>query len=1171
MTMNLKFLTSVGLIAFGLSNQSSKIHAQGDTTWVNTYTWEAQNNPETNYDSPGKRWFDFPSSDNGVEYRKVLMYHKLKCFDQGTAGGLGYACGEWDYLSYNYLFEHTGDLDSTSLIHPMYRMNNLDFDVDSIILFPVSGAPVDTVIHIKERIVHEFTGEVNIATLEDGVITTSVLGGSGNRRIKMFWSAEELLGMGLVGMEDIWAITLNIDNFMADNLTMKIKEADGSDISLSDDVLFENQEWVEVFNYPIDAYENLQIDFYTPFLWDGESGLLIDMALTGFIGNECEVSISPGSVRSFDGYGKYVEFDGGDKIELDANAFQDLSDAVTLECWLKGDADWLPQTTTIFEGVTAENNREINVHMPWSNSRVYWDAGSEGGFDRIDKAATEYEFEGAWAHWAFVKNSTSGVMEIYRNGTLWHTGSDRDNMFGEIKRMYLGSSAYDSYFYRGGVENFRIWKTDLGPEIISDWMHKTDISSHPEFDNLIAIYNFDGPNGTSESEDVESPYGGYYFGDAGRVHHKASELFLDYYETGERPNCSFIQSNLEDIQFDVTSTTTITTRHIPPVSISTWYVEGNSVDWSQIQYGWHHDTESFTYYANGGDTISSSSIQGEITEFVNSELNYFASPYEVLNRFELSRYITPYGINLSLGDDGWTWIFDVTDYLPLLRDSVELECGNWQELLDLKFAFIEGTPPRDVKRVDAFWNGTYYLNSWNDNVTAHEFTPSEGEEMFKMITRASGHWFGEGNNCAEFCYNTHSVLVNDTPQWSWEIMQECADNPLYPQGGTWIYDRAAWCPGAPVTQQEFELTDLVGNSESFTVEYDVTDDPYGNYRMEGQIIAYGEPNMQHDVEIMDILAPNIRKTLSRWNPVCENPVVKIRNNGSEPLTSCMFEYHVQGGEVVNYLWTPGFPLAFLETAEVSLPYNAPEYTEGDDDDILAFNVTVDLVEVYDEESSNNEASSSFRRPPTWAYNNLDDNRIIVWVKTNNAPFETTVELRNKDEVLIWSQSYDIANTVFKDTLELNEGCYRFTILDSGDDGLSFWANNDGGGYARFKKVSGGNFSTIEEDFGKSYSLAFRFETDLISDVEEILEVEKSPTVRIFPNPAIDIVSASLENFSGLVNWKLRTSTGVFVKGGEFVSDSGRLLSIDLEGLASGVYCLSLQTETQHSVSWLVKE
>ena len=27
--------------------------------------------------------------------------------------------------------------------------------------------------------------------------------------------------------------------------------------------------------------------------------------------------------------------------------------------------------------------------------------------------------------------------------------------------------------------------------------------------------------------------------------------------------------------------------------------------------------------------------------------------------------------------------------------------------------------------------------------------------------------------------------------------------------------------------------------------------------------------------------------------------------------------------------------------------------------------------------------------------------------------------------------------------ELDPGCYKFQILDSGEDGLSFWANNDG--------------------------------------------------------------------------------------------------------------------------------
>ena len=56
--------------------------------------------------------------------------------------------------------------------------------------------------------------------------------------------------------------------------------------------------------------------------------------------------------------------------------------------------------------------------------------------------------------------------------------------------------------------------------------------------------------------------------------------------------------------------------------------------------------------------------------------------------YEIARYITPYGINLSLGPNGFTWIYDVTDYMPLLTDSVKLAAGNTQELLDLKFIFI---------------------------------------------------------------------------------------------------------------------------------------------------------------------------------------------------------------------------------------------------------------------------------------------------------------------------------------------------------------------------------------------------------------------------------------------------------------------------------------------------
>ena len=109
--------------------------SSADTTTVQTYTFEAQNNPETAYDSPGRRWFNFPPADNGVEYGKVLMEYSLKCFEDGTAGNLGFACGEWDYLSYTYLFDHTGLLDSAALQHPFQLLADAAFDTANVVPF----------------------------------------------------------------------------------------------------------------------------------------------------------------------------------------------------------------------------------------------------------------------------------------------------------------------------------------------------------------------------------------------------------------------------------------------------------------------------------------------------------------------------------------------------------------------------------------------------------------------------------------------------------------------------------------------------------------------------------------------------------------------------------------------------------------------------------------------------------------------------------------------------------------------------------------------------------------------------------------------------------------------------------------------------------------------------
>ncbi len=41
------------------------------------------------------------------------------------------------------------------------------------------------------------------------------------------------------------------------------------------------------------------------------------------------------------------------------------------------------------------------------------------------------------------------------------------------------------------------------------------------------------------------------------------------------------------------------------------------------------------------------------------------SRFEIIEPFEIARFITPYGKRLDLGLNGFTWIYDVTDYEPL--------------------------------------------------------------------------------------------------------------------------------------------------------------------------------------------------------------------------------------------------------------------------------------------------------------------------------------------------------------------------------------------------------------------------------------------------------------------------------------------------------------------------
>ncbi|HKK66989.1 MAG TPA: hypothetical protein VJ946_02215, partial [Bacteroidales bacterium] len=126
-----------------------------------------------------------------------------------------------------------------------------------------------------------------------------------------------------------------------------------------------------------------------------------------------------------------------------------------------------------------------------------------------------------------------------------------------------------------------------------------------------------------------------------------------------------------------------------------------------------------------------------------TKTNVLIPKNDTVEHVNLSAFVTPYGKGLDLGGkNGWQWVVDVTDYAPLLKGEKKIISGNNQELLDLKFYFISGVPPRDaisVKNIYPFGEYTYeHLADDSLMKEKHMVLDFEAEE-YVLRSRIAGH------------------------------------------------------------------------------------------------------------------------------------------------------------------------------------------------------------------------------------------------------------------------------------------------------------------------------------------------------------------------------------------------------------------------------------------------
>ncbi|KAF7768790.1 hypothetical protein PCIT_a3287 [Pseudoalteromonas citrea] len=458
-------------------------------------------------------------------------------------------------------------------------------------------------------------------------------------------------------------------------------------------------------------------------------------------------------------------------------------------------------------------------------------------------------------------------------------------------------------------------------------------------------------------------------------------------------------------------------------------------------------------------------------------------------RYELGRLITPYAGYMQRGMHGfdrtWTrkYLFDISHLAPVLKGEGVLNAhyGGWGAKKSA-FGFsakllARGAVTRKVHRVIP----VYYSQpaGWPYKTAgefAHylpekslTFTADEIEAELNVIVSAHGHALSYDNPaqqpqlCGEWCERYFDViynanLVERTALWR----TDCDQSTTFPQGGTYIYARANWCPGEIVepfiysldTQQSQSTLDIDWQNFSWQPSQYGSDAP--RYIVSAVLTTYEAITVDTDLAVEQILTPNSAID-SRLNQSCADVRVAVRNQGQTVINHIEFTY----GVTQQHQFTWQGALHPNERQVVQLPARfwgifSPENA----------NMMVRATTAQDEIDSNNLVYSRIEAPLS-----ISDSAQLYLLSGKFAD-ETSVTIKNsKGEALKqWSQFN--ASAEHRLDLDIPVGCYTLEVNDSEKDGLAFPFLNQRKGKGSIAIHDIDDIHQLPADFGRQLRLPF---------------------------------------------------------------------------------------------------
>ncbi len=542
-----------------------------------------------------------------------------------------------------------------------------------------------------------------------------------------------------------------------------------------------------------------------------------------------------------------------------------------------------------------------------------------------------------------------------------------------------------------------------------------------------------------------------------------------------------------------------------------------------------------------------------------------------LDTAEIARIITPYATNWLSLNKSHDYVVEVTDYQSLLEGTKAMQFFysgySWGFTITLKFEMIEGTPPMDIVSVKKIYDGYFPFgnasNSIENYLTAKQFSYTAPTNKVFIKNLVSGHG-SDNQGCSEFCSKYYQLKLNSNVISQKQLWRsDCGVNQVYPQTGTWIYERGNWCPGAIVWPIYHDLSSLTSANNNFTVDVDMEPytnaSPSGGYNFGTQLLQFKAPNFTRDVSIEDIVAPTNDDNYFRNNPVCSNPVIKIRNTGTDSVKSVAFNYGIQGGASDTYTWTGA--LGFLDETDVVLPPSTSVMSRT-----VSGTFTVNLTSVNNIPGDGNSFNNTYMSK-TLPVTKFPQSSFVIKLMTNNVG-DNSWTLYDENDNVLYSRNNVVPNTAYLDTVwDLPPGCYRIFLEDGGCDGLSWWANT-GQGTANLRVDYLGANNTIflfPNDIGCNFNKSF-----VIPDFNPVgfpKNSNRTDLIDVYPNPTGSQAYLKLDLLKGqTVTYQLLDINGKVVLQKTIKKSEMSIEPIDVSSVANGVYMLNVSLEDKTTVT-----